>query len=50
VGFWRDREELARRWQLERRFECRMDGAIREKLYSGWKRAVARAMDWAADE
>lgn len=49
VGFWRDREELARRWQLGRRFESQMDGASREKLYSGWKRAVTRAMDWAAD-
>ena len=49
VGFWRDKEELAARWKLDRRFESRMDAARREKLYGGWKRAVARAMEWAVD-
>ncbi len=50
VGFWQDKEELARKWQLDRRFENRMDGSRRDKLYSGWKRAVSRSMDWAVEE
>ena len=50
VGFWKNREELAGRWQLDRRFAGSMDGAVREKLYRGWKRAVTRAMDWSDDE
>ncbi|MEW6423290.1 MAG: glycerol kinase GlpK [Bacillota bacterium] len=49
VSFWRSREELAGRWQLDRRFESQMDEVRREKLYNGWKRAVARAMEWAVD-
>jgi glycerol kinase len=47
VGFWQSREELAQRWQLDRRFEPRMDEAGREKLCGNWKRAVKRSMDWA---
>lgn len=46
VGFWQNKEELAKRWQLDRRFDSQMDEARREKLYSGWKRAVTRSMDW----
>lgn len=50
VGFWKSKEELAGRWQLDRRFDCSMEGAVREKLYRGWKRAVTRAMDWSDEE
>lgn len=49
VSFWRSREELTGRWQLDHRFESQMDEVRREKLYNGWKRAVARAMEWAVD-
>ncbi|MHB8157760.1 MAG: FGGY family carbohydrate kinase, partial [Desulfocucumaceae bacterium] len=50
VGFWESKEELARRWQLDCRFESRMEDARRVKLYTGWKRAVTKSMDWDADE
>ncbi len=50
VGFWKDKNELTGNWQLERRFECRMESTQREKLYSGWKRAVERSMNWAVEE
>ena len=50
VGFWKSKEDLAGRWQLDRRFTCSMDSAVREKLYRGWKRAVTKAMDWADEE
>ncbi len=33
-------------WTLEKRFEPRMDGAERERLYSGWQRAVERSKKW----
>jgi len=49
VGFWKDKEELAGRWRLDRRFESQMAEDRREKLYSGWRRAVARAMDWSGE-
>ncbi len=50
VGFWESREELAQKWQLETRFESRMEESRREKLYGGWKRAVERAMGWAVED
>lgn len=50
VGFWKSKEELAARWQLDRRFENSMDDAHRDKLYKGWKKAVTRSMDWDVED
>ncbi|GJG85926.1 glycerol kinase [Gemmatimonadetes bacterium T265] len=47
TGFWRDRDELARRWQLARRYEPRMGPAERDHLTGDWLRAVERAKGWA---
>ncbi len=47
VGFWRDRSELERARGENRRFEPRMDAATRDRLYSGWRRAVERSRGWA---
>ncbi|MDI3341016.1 MAG: glycerol kinase GlpK [Sphaerobacter sp.] len=46
VGFWKDEQDIAQNWQLDRRFEPQMAEAERERLYAGWKRAVERARDW----
>jgi glycerol kinase len=35
-------EEFGLRWQLDRRFEPRMDAAQRERKYAGWRDAVLR--------
>ncbi|MGI6112645.1 MAG: glycerol kinase GlpK [Mahellales bacterium] len=45
VGFWKDKDEIKKHWHCERVFIPKMDPAVREKLYSGWKRAVQRALD-----
>jgi glycerol kinase len=50
VGFWRDREEIAARWKVARRYEPRMNGDERERLHRRWLRAVARARDWEREE
>jgi glycerol kinase len=44
VGFWKDRREIASQWQVERRFEPRMHPDERDRLYSGWREAVARVV------
>ncbi|MBM7865958.1 glycerol kinase GlpK [Heliobacterium gestii] len=49
VGFWSSKEELAKRWQLDNRFEVEMVEEKRAKLYGGWKRAVTRSMDWETE-
>jgi glycerol kinase len=48
VDLWGSREELARHWQAERRFEPRMDLSKREELLARWREAVARARGWAS--
>ncbi len=50
VGIWRNTEEIARHWQMERRFLPQMPADEREALYRGWKRAVERARAWAERE
>ena len=42
VGFWKNEREIASQWQIEKKFEPRMKRSERERLYAGWKDAVAR--------
>ncbi len=42
VGFWKSEKEIAKQWQVEKRFEPQMKKSERERLYDGWQRAVAR--------
>ena len=46
AGFWRDQEEIAGQWRVERVFEPRMSVDEREERYALWQRAVARAQAW----
>ncbi len=46
VGFWTNKEEIAKNWAVERQFSSKIDEAKREALYTGWKKAVGRAQDW----
>ncbi len=42
VGFWKSEREIASQWRPEKRFEPQMKRSERERLYEGWKEAVAR--------
>jgi glycerol kinase len=44
VGFWKDKQEIADNWKVDRVFEVNMSEEQREQLYSGWKKAVHAAM------
>lgn len=44
VGFWKDQEEIAQHWRLNRSFESKMEDAERETLYAGWQKAVKAAI------
>ena len=44
AGVWPDQAEFSRRWECERRFEPRMDGAVRTAKIEGWKDAVRRTL------
>ncbi len=47
TGLWRDGEQLAAQWQLERRFEPRWSPARRRAKLARWREAVERAKGWA---
>ena len=44
AGLCPDLDGFAAQWHLDRRFEPRMDPAMREKKYAGWKEAVRRTL------
>jgi len=46
VGFWRDRAEIARLCGEGRAFAAQMSEVERERLYAGWKRAVAATLEF----
>ena len=43
VGYWPDRQTLARQWQEERRFRPVLKPARRKALVAGWDQALRRA-------
>lgn len=50
VGYWSGREEIRKKWALERTFLPNMTNDVREKLQNGWKKAVKYSFDWAKEE
>ena len=50
VGFWPDRATIANHWKMERKFTPAMETTTRTHLYTGWKKAVKRAMAWEEEE
>jgi glycerol kinase len=48
-GLWKSTDEIARHWQLDRRFEPQWPAARRTEAFARWARAVERARDWAQD-
>ncbi|HEX6317579.1 MAG TPA: glycerol kinase GlpK [Burkholderiales bacterium] len=48
VDLWKSREEIARQWQAQRRYEPRMGAAEREARMERWREAVKRSRHWAA--
>ncbi|GAB3024211.1 glycerol kinase GlpK [Oleiagrimonas citrea] len=50
AGVWRDREEIAKLWALDRCFTPQMNSVRREALYSGWQRAVEATMQYRVED
>ena len=50
VGYWKNKDEIKKNWQVSRAFTSSMDEAHREKLVKGWKRAVKCALCWSGKE
>jgi glycerol kinase len=46
VGFWKNQADIARQWQVDKRFKPAMKPAARSKIAKGWERALTRAKAW----
>jgi len=46
VGFWKNQADIARQWQVDKRFRPAMKSAVRSKIVKGWERALSRAKAW----
>jgi glycerol kinase len=49
VGFWKDKDEIAKVWKLDKTFEPSMENERRQRLYMGWKKAIERSKKWEED-
>lgn len=49
TGVWSDIGELRELWRVDKVFQPKMSQDERERLYSGWKAAVKRALGWAKE-
>lgn len=48
VGFWTSQDEIAKQWQMDRRFEPQMSSSDRQSRLDVWQRAIVRSAQWAA--
>ena len=46
TGFWKDKAEIAKQWQIDRTFEPAMKAAVRDRLRASWDKALDRARKW----
>ena len=46
VKFWDNKEDIAKKWAIDREFEPEMAESKRTELYKGWKKAAGRAAKW----
>ena len=46
VGFWSSEDELAKQWQIDRRFEPQLNRDRAAEMRSQWSRALTRARGW----
>ncbi|MBB6218859.1 glycerol kinase [Anaerosolibacter carboniphilus] len=50
VGFWDDKQEIAKKWNVDRTFDPGMEEEKKEGKYKGWKKAVDRALKWELED
>jgi len=46
VGYWPDLDTLRNHWVADRQWQPVMDDDKRQRLFTGWKKAVTRTFDW----
>ena len=46
VSYWQDVNEIARQWEVDKRFLPEMEESTRARMLRGWTRAVDRSRGW----
>jgi glycerol kinase len=46
VGYWKSQADIARQWQVDKRFTPHMKPAARKRVATEWARALGRAKAW----
>lgn len=46
VGFWESTDEIKKIWELDRKFEPKMNETVRDEKLKGWHKAVSRTLNW----
>ncbi len=46
TGFWKNRDQVAAQWQVDRIFEPSMPRAQVDRLRAGWQKALERSRNW----
>ena len=46
VAFWKDTNELQKKWRVKKVWSTKMSENKRIKLYNQWQKAVKRSLDW----
>lgn len=47
VGYWKDKEDVAKNWAISKAFQTNMTSERRTELINGWHEAVNRSKAWA---
>ncbi|KXG73675.1 glycerol kinase GlpK [Thermotalea metallivorans] len=50
IGYWTDKEEISKKWNVDKIFMPGMEEDKKEAKYKGWKKAVGRALRWELEE
>ncbi len=50
TGYWKNHGDILSNWRTDVVYEPHMDGARRESLLSGWRRAVKSVLAWADEQ
>ena len=46
VGYWKSQADIAKQWQVDKRFTPAMKVADRKRIATDWARALGRAKEW----
>ncbi|MBS4535107.1 glycerol kinase GlpK [Clostridium sp. D2Q-14] len=50
VGFWESKEDISKRYSIDKVFKPEMESEKVDKIYGDWKRAIERSLRWEKDE